>query len=91
MSQVSPQAPIKPIMVLNVIATLFSVGVLIALIALGYTGFGTSYSASTTCNFYLARKYETEMYIGYRLRFIMTIIAVLFLSVDTIHSIQGFL
>ena len=91
MTQLPPQAPLKAIMGLNVIATLFSVGVMITLIALGYTGFGTNYSAANACNSYLTAKYETQIYVGYRLRFMMTIVAVLFLSIDTIHSIQSFL
>jgi hypothetical protein len=76
---------------LNVIAALFSVGVMITLISLGDNGFGTSYSATNACNAYLTTKYETQIYVGDRLRFILTIVAVLFLSIDTIQRLQSFL
>jgi hypothetical protein len=63
----------------------------VTIIAQGYTGFGTAYNSSTTCNVYLAIKYENQRAVGFRVRFIEAIIAMICLTIETILNIRSFL
>lgn len=52
--------PIKPLLGLNIISALFSLGLVITLSVQGYTGFGVAYGSSSTCGIsYLTIKFET--------------------------------
>lgn len=52
--------PIKTLLAFSIISALFTLGVVITLSVLGYTGFGVTYSSSSTCGIsYLTRKFET--------------------------------
>ena len=52
--------PIIPLLILGIIAALFSLGIVIMLSIEGSTGFGGNYGSSATCNLYLLAKFETK-------------------------------
>lgn len=81
----------KPLLILTLICTAFSIAVVVTLSIQGYTGFGSTYTASTTCNTYLTTKYETQKAIGHQVRFIFAIIAMLCLIMESIFIVQSFL
>lgn len=52
--------PIKTLLAFSIISALLTLGVVITLSVLCYTGFGVTYSSSSTCGIsYLTRKFET--------------------------------
>jgi hypothetical protein len=91
MQKESSKSIVKPLLILSIISTVFSIGVVITLIVQGNTGFGSTYTASTTCNTYLTQKYEFQKGIGYKVRFIISIIAFLCLAIESILNIRCFL
>lgn len=91
MLQQSPQPIIKPLLVLTIISTIFCITLLVMTVVKGYAGFGQTYTASSVCNTYLLKKYETQINIGHQMRLIAQIIAVVSLAIECGFNIRSYL
>jgi hypothetical protein len=89
MQEAARPVPIIPLLVLAIIAALFSLGIVITLSIQGSTGFGGTYGSSNACNAYLIAKFETKRAIGLQLRYIEAILITLCLIIETITNIRA--